>query len=132
MLWLGRIRKWWTNRSRLLFSYWDGTTWHRADPMRIASALETVCPDYLELLTEIGQNPQDTPVGSLRDELLARQKASALKLIAAAYKVFNLKPLTDTEGVSDGEAMGALTRFFVFMEDLADSAQVFGSSPDVA
>lgn len=129
MLFLGRLRRWWIDRSRDLFTYYDGARTRRADPLRVATQLEARCPDYLDHLATLNQKIESVPPGPMRADLLAQQKTAAAELVTAARLVFELPVLTDTAGLGDGEALQVLTRFFVYMEGLADLAQPFGSSP---
>lgn len=129
MLYLGRLARWWRDRSRAIFVYYDGSRRRRADPVAVGAALEEAEPEYISLLAEINQPPAALPPGPVRDELAARQRAAAARLVAMARRAFGLPPLSDADGVTDGEALGVLTQYFLFMEDLADEARPFATSP---
>lgn len=128
MLFLGRIAHWFRDRHRNIFLFWDGTRWRRADPLAVGTRLEEVCPDYLALLETIAGQATSAPPGALRDDLLSQQKGAAKKLASAAQQVFGLTPLDDTKGVTGAEAIGVLTRYFLFMEELAAAAELFPDS----
>lgn len=125
MFFLGSIRSWWVSRKRDLFVYWDGTKTRRADPLRISGLLDKHCPNYLELLQAAVHDTKKDPVGPIRDEAVKKKLEAAASLAQAAFRIFDVKPLTDTEGVTDGEALGILTMYFVFMERLAEDAKLF-------
>ena len=129
MLFLGRIASYFRNRNRNIFTYHDGDKWHRADPLVLGIRLEEICPDYQEMLDLIAKDPTNAPVGAVRDDLLKQKKEAALKLDAVARELFKLKPLTDTDGVTGGEAVGILTQYFLFMNALAQEASLFTESP---
>ena len=129
MLFLGRLARWWGDRSRAIFVYHDGARRRRADPVAVGAALEAAEPEYLALLAEVNQPPAALPPGPVRAELAARQRAAAARLVAMARKAFGLAQLSDAGGVTDGEALGVLTNYFLFMEDLADEARPFATSP---
>lgn len=128
MLFLGRISRWWRNRSRDLFVYHDGVAWRRADPLFVGRRLEKVEPEYQTLLSTIHEDVSKLPPGPIREALQRDQNGAAVKLMKVAREVFGLQPLDDAGGVTDGEALGVLTRYFLFMEDLADAAG-FTSTP---
>ena len=130
MLFFGRIKNYFRNRSRQIFTYHDGEKQRRADPLVIGTKLEEVCPDYQDLLDLIARDAKEAPVGTVRDDLFRKKKEAALKLDAVARQVFNLKPLTDTDGVTGGEAVGILTQYFLFMAGLARDAELFQPAPD--
>jgi hypothetical protein len=125
MFFLGRVARWWANRHRNIFHYYDGTRTVRADPMVVGARLEAECPNYYELLLILKQDVGTAPVGPVRRELLEQKKEAAEKLAKSAMKVFRLKPLDQEGGVTQGEAMRVLTKYFVFMEELATAAEVF-------
>ena len=129
MLFFGRIAKYFRNRARDIFTYHDGERWRRADPLVIGMQLEEKCPDYQDLLDLIAKDAKNAPVGAVRDDLMKKKKDAAIRLDAVAREVFNLKPLTDTDGVTGGEAVGILTRYFIFMARLAEAAELFTESP---
>lgn len=129
MLFVGRMRAWWVAKQRDLFWFWDGTKWHRADPVRIGTRLEDVLPDYLELLGVAAKTLETVPIGNLRTEALKAKKEAILALTGAVRKVLDLKPLTETDGVGDGEAFRVLVEYVMFMQDLGQSAESFTASP---
>lgn len=129
MFYLSALRDWWVTRQRDLFVYWDGTRRRRADPIRAAKAIEQACPDYRDKLLESVQDLAKVPVGPLRNDARERKSRAAEALVAASRQAFGLKPLTDADGVTDGEAVRVLVEFFSYMEGLANDAQVFPNSP---
>jgi len=129
MFFLGRLRAWWVAKQRDLFWFWDGTQWHRADPVRIGTDLERSCPDYLDLLGAVVKDVSTVPIGQLRTDSLKAKKEAIAVLTAAAFKIFNLGPLTQTEGVSDGEAFGTLVEYITFMQSLGRQSESFTASP---
>ncbi len=128
MFFLSTLRDWLFRRRRDVFTYWDGSKWRRGDPIRIGTKLDEVCPTYIELLRDVVHDVSKDPVGPFRDEAVKAKGTAARMLATAALKVFDLKPLTDTDGLTDGEALGVLTEFFVFMEGVAAEAKVFTTS----
>ncbi len=129
MLFLGRLGRWWANRGRVLFRYDGGDRRRVGDPLRLATQLEAACPDYLERLELLNQAADSVPPGPMRADLVVQQRAAAAALVAAGRVVFELPGDERTGGLGDGEVLRVLTRFFLFMEGLADDAQIFGSSP---
>lgn len=129
MFFLGRMRAWWVAKQRDLFVFWDGRKWRRGDPVRIGTRLEETCPTYLEILSAVVTDVSTVPIGTLRNDAIKAKSAGAKVLAETALKIFDLKPLSDTEGVTDGEALGVLTQYFVFMERLARDANLFTGSP---
>lgn len=129
MFFMRRIRSWWIARNRDIFVYWDGVNRRRGDPIKIGSRLEQFLPNYLELLRAAVKDLTKVPVGPMRDDAAKMKTTAILSLVEAARKVFDLLPLSDFTGVTDGEAMGILTQYFVFMERLAEEAKLFTASP---
>lgn len=128
MFFWSRLTGYLRNRGRLLFRYHDGARWRRADPLRAGLDLERAEPDYAALLAAVHEEPSKVPAGPVREALQKDQNAAGRRLIAAARKVFGLPELTDAAGLGDGEAMGVLIAYFLFMEGLADAAS-FTSRP---
>jgi len=120
-----RIRRWFVAKRRDLYTYHDGVKHRRADPIRVAQRLEAEQPEYVALLQTLGRDPEKAPVGPLRDEILKAKTDAAYKLTDAARKVFDLKPLNDVDGLTDGEAFRVLANYFFFMESLAEDARLF-------
>lgn len=129
MFFLNRIRRWLSDRQRQIFYYRDGSGWRRGDPVCIGTHLERICPDYQGQLLILRQQIGEIPAGPMRDDALAQQKAAVEKLVTAARAVFGLQPLTQTDGVTDAEAVATLTAYFLFMEQLAGEAELFRDSP---
>lgn len=127
MFFLGRLASWWRNRQRAIFVYHDGTGQRRADPLRIVKALEGACPEYVALVQDAARNTAAIPIGPLRVDADTKKRTAAEKLAQAAYTAFDLKPLHESGGVTDGEALRTLVEFLVFMEDLAEEASHFTS-----
>lgn len=131
MFFLGTIADYLRERRRNIFRYRDGFRLVRADPVLIGRRLEERCPDYQSLLTTLASDPGTQPPGPLRQSVLDQQKAAARDLAAVARDVFGLLELSPTGkgGVTDGEAVGVLTRYFLFMERLAEDVLPFATSP---
>lgn len=125
MLFFGSIANWFRKRSRNIFHYHDGEKWRRADPYAIGQAFERDFPDYRDHFEALAEKESDTPVGPMRDQLAQRKKDAVTKIIAGARKIFDLKPLTETGGTTDAEAVRIATQFLLFMEDLAVAAGPF-------
>ena len=65
--------------------------------------------------------------------LLQQQKEAVLRLAEVSRKIFELAPLTkEGDGVTDGEAIAIVTRYFLFMEEVARDSQLFQNSQSVA
>lgn len=131
MLFLHRIRRYFRERSRNIFHFHDGSKQRRGDPIMIGTKLEEVCPDYIELLEMIGKDATKAPVGAVRDDLITQKREASVKLAEASRQAFGVKPLTDTEGLTQAECIHLLTDYFLFMERLARDAELFPDSPDV-
>lgn len=125
MFFLGTLRNWWINRSRMILHYWDGTRNRRIDPIVVGTRLEEKCPDYMKLLDTVYKDPASVMPGPLQQELVASQKAARDKLCEAARAVFDVKPLTEDGGLTDGETMRLLLQYFLYMEELASRATIF-------
>lgn len=129
MLFLSRIRRFFYDRQRNIFRYYDGSRWRRADPLVVGMKLEELCPEYLDLLELIGKDPLTAPVGPVRTDLITQQKEAAKKIAEVSRTVFNVTPLSDTDGLTGPEAIGVLTNYFLFMEKIAEGANLFHNSP---
>lgn len=129
MLFFGRIVNYLRNRSRQIFTYFDGERWRRVDPLVVGVRLEDECPDYQEMLDLIAKDITNAPIGEVRDDLMKQKRVAVTKLDAVARQIFGLKPLSETDGVTSGEAIGILTQFWIFMHELGVSANVFADSP---
>lgn len=132
MFFLGRIAKYYRDRARSIFHYYDGTKWQRADPVVIGTKLDEVCPKYLDLLATVQMKPSDAPPGPVRDSVVTQRRDAALKLADAARTVFGLVPLSGRVGVTTAECVDVIADYFMFMEGLATEAQLFPVSPGVA
>ena len=75
MFFLTSLRRWWRDRGRNIFSYYDGIKTRYADPVAIGTALERECPHYQELLDVIDKKTADVPPGPVRDSLIDQQRA---------------------------------------------------------
>lgn len=131
MFFMGRIARWWYNRRRAIFHYRDDTGPRRADPIVVGMDLERECPEYLDLLLTLQMNPTESPPGPVRDSVIGQRRDAGRKLADVSRKIFGLNPLSDTGGVTDGEAVAVLSEYFMFMESLARAAQLFPDSPGV-
>lgn len=129
MFFIGTFRRWWRDRRRFLFRFWDGDRWRRACPLAVNAALTEAEPDYTKLLAALHADPASLPPGPVRADVEKQKNSAARRLVRAARKAFVLKELGDDEGCSDGEALGVLTAFFLWMEGLAEEARPFGNSP---
>ncbi len=125
MLYLHRIRRWFGDMARNIFHYHDGDRSRRADPFVISQLLDTKYPKYADLLLTLSEKDSEYPVGPMRDAFKVRQKEAVVELIKIARDVFELKPITDTGGCTDAEAVKTVTAFFLFMEGLAEQAGPF-------
>lgn len=134
MFFVRTIGRWFRDRARNLFHYHDGSGWRRGDPVLLGTRLEAVCPDYQSLLDTLATDPNKTPPGPLRDAVIGQRKDAAVKLASVAREVFRLAPLCETGpgGVSEAEAIGVIASFFLFMQRLAEDAELFRDSPGVA
>lgn len=132
MFFWSRLRGYFSNRARNIYTFREGDKQRRVDPVVIGNRLKNECPEYLDLLTTLARKIIDAPVGPVRSDLLRQKEEAAIKLAEVAMKVFDLKPLDDTTGVTGAEAVDVLTGYFLFMEELAREASPFGSSPATA
>lgn len=135
MFFIGSFLNWRQNRKRNIFQYWDGSRWRRADPIVIATALDEGSDKgtgYIGLLIELNKDLSSIPPGPLLQEALAANVRTGKQLAALSRRVFDVKELSDREGLTDAECVKIITQFFWFMEGNARRAEVFQPSPDVA
>lgn len=120
--WLSRMLG--LSRDRCIFRYWDGKRNRRGDPLAIMSLIEDECPDLAELLQMASADaaPALMP-GPVKDELEKGKKGAAKKLADVSRRAFGVKPLTDSEGLTDWEVFSLLTAFLRFMGGLAEAAR---------
>lgn len=117
------------DRRRGVFRYSDGARERRADVVAVGRRLEKECPDFAALLDAVRQDPKALPLGPLRDNAARELTAATYRLAAVARAVFELPPVHDAGGVTEGEALGVLTKYILFMEDLATSASFTSTAP---
>ncbi len=132
MFFLSKLSRWWRDRGRAIYTYHDGTRRRRADPVKVHDSLEAQLPGYADGMLLLKKDSAKIPPGPIRDDLITQQRAMATALAGAARVAFDMKPLGDKDGVTDGEAIRVLIEYFLFMEDLAESATIFGNSPGTA
>lgn len=125
MFFIGTFKQWLHNRRRDVFRFHDGTGWRRADPVRVHAELERALPDFVSRVADAVRDPRMMPVGPLRDEAVGKKKEATQLLIAASRKAFKLADLDDSKGCTDPEALQVLLKYLLFMEDIAERAQVF-------
>ncbi len=130
MFFLGSLSRWWINRSRKIFRYWDGSVTRRVDPLGIGKEFERLCPERFKLFETLYKNPDKIPPGNARNELLDQQKAAGETLAKVSREVFQVPPLDETKGMTDGECIRIMTRYLLFMNRLAEDAQVFPNWPE--
>lgn len=131
MFFLTRIRRWWRDRARAIFSYHDGVRTRYADPVEIGTALELALPNYQSLLDTLASKTADLPPGPLRAEMQTQQHDAIKKLAAAARTVFALPKLDSATGwgATESQAVQVVMQYFVFMEGLARDAELFREWP---
>jgi hypothetical protein len=129
MFFWSRVRRWWSDRGRNIYVYYDGTRRRRADPIAISDRLTRECPEYADLVQTLARKLDEAPVGPVRADLLKQKNTAASKLAETAKSVFGLDPLDDEKGVTDSEALNVLVEYFLFMEDIAELARPFPISP---
>ena len=131
MFFIQSLRAWWADRGRRIFRYHDGGAWRRADPVWVGNRLEEACPEYQDLLDVLAKDLQAIPAGALRDSVASQKRDAAQKLARAARSIFGLLPLSEKGrgGVTDGEAIGVITQYFLFMEEIARESELFRTSP---
>lgn len=130
---LGFLRRWWSrDHQREIFTYSDGRTQRRADPIVVGRALEEARPDYLETLNTLySEIPAEllAKAGPVVNENLRKQKEAAIAtLVKAADAAFGLTPLDDSGGLTEAERLRVLVDYLVFMQRLADAARPFSTS----
>lgn len=108
---------------RRIFPYWDGSGWHRGDPLVIGRELEKACPKYADALQTLAARTGDLPPGPVRDDLKAQQDAAILELVKAARAAFRIRPLSNEGGLTEAETVAVLSDYLVFMGDLAEMAR---------
>lgn len=129
MFFIGTLTKWWMNRSRFIFHFWDGSKWRRYDPIAVGIAFESACPDRFALVETLFKDSSAFPPGNVREDLLKQQKIAGDTLAAVSRKVFDIPPLSDTNGMTDGECIKVLTKYMLFMSKLGGDAELFVDSP---
>jgi len=133
MFYIGTIKKWFMERGRNIFRVYHSGCWKYYDPVVVGTALEAVEPEYQELLFTISKKVSSMPPGAIRDDFFSKQKEAVLRLAEVSRKIFELAPLTkEGDGVTDGEAIAIVTRYFLFMEEVARDSQLFQNSQSVA
>ncbi len=130
MFFLDSLRRWWINRHRNIFRYWDGSRNRYADPVVIGTKLEEFDPDYQDKLNLIAESPSKIPPGNIRDEMVKKQKEAMQHLAKMSRSVFGVPPMDDKTGIgaTDGECIRIIAGYFLFMEGLARSAKLFPDS----
>lgn len=120
-------RLWSRDHRRCIFTYHNGTTYRRADPLAVGAVLERECPkyaDYLELIADA------TPIGpGPAGDDIRKQKAEAItELIRATRVAFGVVPLDADRGLTEAETLALFRSFLEFLAGLADAARPFVNS----
>jgi len=131
MFFFGRLKRWWFDRQRNIFRYWDGRLWRYGDPIAIGTRLQDECPDYLDYFSTVFDDPDKLPAGSLRENLKTEQKKAQNVLIDASRKVLGIEPWDDVNrtGLMIPETLRVLGQYLHFMNQLAEDSRPFGNSP---
>lgn len=105
---LSWMYRWWTNRQRQLFRYWDGRRFVRADPLVIHQRLSSHPSYSADLFKKLG-----TPRESGRIEAITA-------IAEMASEVFAVPRLneTGTSGLSIEELAGLLLQFHEYVNSL--------------
>lgn len=119
---LGWIRRWWRDRHRRIFHFWDGRQWRRVDPVRIFKAINSVCPDFGDLLELIATDLRPLPAGALAREMSTGKSEGEERLLVAIRQAFEVQPLDQRAGLTDRETLQLLTTFLLYMAQLAENA----------
>lgn len=126
--WLRRL--WSRDQERLIFTYRDGTSNRRVDPLAVLRQLESELPDWAAILDQT-RAPEMPVAGTVGAELVQQRKDAVAKLIDAARRLFGVKPLDDTGGLTEAETLGLFTAYLSFMGGLAEEALPLSQSPPV-
>ena len=119
---------------RTIFSYWDGSRWRRIDPIPASTALDAALGQRVgevlaTLTTAMPPNVEGIDLGPLPKIIEAKKLEAGQKLAAAACVVFNVKELSDTEGMTAAARIQLVTRFLVWLHQCAEDMRPFGNSP---
>jgi hypothetical protein len=131
---LGRLARWWRDRQRAVFSFHDGARWRRIDPMAAGREIEDTLgddwPKLLKLLVaERPYCPPELDTAALRADWARMKQDAARKLSGVACKAFGVQPLGDAGGLTEGERIELVAKFFHWLADRREEARPFPTSP---
>lgn len=119
------LSNWWNNRDRKIFLYWDGTRKRRGDPMVLLRGLQTRAGFDLDAAIQI----VDGGAGIIPTNDFWEHVVDSVE---AARAVFGIGSL-DAGGLTEGEMLGLLYDFLLFMDALKKngSTSPISSEPSV-
>lgn len=103
-----------SKRERGIFRYFDGSKWRRADPFEANRKLEKEGgKDWTSLLAgiRIEKVPFEKLSPGMMRAVADNWHHSIEKLAELARKVFDVKPISDDGGLTDGQALSLLMDF---------------------
>jgi len=121
---------WFSRRKRHIYQFFDGSRYVRRDPIQVGRALESLCPNYPELIETLTTPETEVPPGPLRDSITSQHAEAIDKLVSATRKAFGIKELGETKGgLTDAEVIGVLCGYKVMMDAMARDAGLFQTLP---
>lgn len=118
----GFVQRFFNNRNRALFRYWDGIKWRSADPLVILRGIAEhpqLTTDHLKLLENPKGIPQDIAIEAFDVVLLATRD------------VFGIQAWTESQpGLTQAETRDTLSRFMAFVGQLKKSGSPMPISPE--
>jgi hypothetical protein len=109
----GYVQRYFNNRRRALFRYWDGAKWRAADPLLILRGIAEhpkLTVEHLNLLSAPGGIPQEMALEAFDT------------VIGAARDIFGIKEWNESQrGLTQAETRDLLSRFMAFVNSLKKS-----------
>lgn len=114
------LTRWFLNRRREIFKYWDGTQYRRIDPLAAYERMfrhPTAMPDRDWTLADEARLELEklTPADLAHHK---RKWAAHRRTAELARFMFDLKPLGQNDGMTDDEAVSILGSFLYYLGDL--------------
>ena len=115
-------------RSRQIFSYFDGSTTRRADPLEVGVKLDQACPKWNDHLKTLAAPDCPMP-GPVLDDQRSSKRAATAALTQAVREVCGIKPFTDSEGLTQAETISLLASYLEYMGTLSEAVRPLASWP---
>lgn len=112
------VRRWFANRNRQIFSYWDGRRVRKADPLVVYRKLDNDPEFDWETHPEMIDSGED----GLAD--------NAMEITANAVKrAFNVEPFDGAKGLTENECIGLLVQFVDYLTALKKNGNTSQTTP---